>query len=168
MLNTRRAIRTSLLLPAGLIAVSALLPSLAAQSAAPAGNPSGVAAPARRLPAFPARARAYFSMTWGIDSFSVKAVEQGELIRFSYRVVDADRARSINDKKSEAFLISPAAHAQLVVPALEKVGQLRQSSVPEAGKSYWMAFSNPGRTVKRGDRVNVVIGQFHVDGLVVE
>jgi hypothetical protein len=31
-----------------------------------------------------------------------------------------------------------------------------------------MAFSNPRRTVKRGDRVNVVIGQFHADGLLVE
>jgi len=26
--------------------------------------------------------------------------------------------------------------------------------------SYWMAFSNSGRRVKRGDRVNVVIGHF--------
>jgi hypothetical protein len=31
-----------------------------------------------------------------------------------------------------------------------------------------MAFSNPRRTVKPGDRVNVVIGRFHADGLVVE
>ncbi len=53
-------------------------------------------------------------------------------------------------------------------PTLEKVGQLRQSSTPEPGKSYWMAFSNPGRRVKRGDRVDVVIGQFRADKLVVE
>jgi hypothetical protein len=57
---------------------------------------------------------------------------------------------------------------KLVIPSLEKVGQLRQSSTPEAGKSYWMAFSNPGRTVKRGDRVDVIIGQFRAAGLVVE
>jgi hypothetical protein len=37
---------------------------------------------------------------------------------------------------------------ELVVPSLEKLGQLRQSSTPEAGKSYWMAFSNKGRAVK--------------------
>jgi hypothetical protein len=57
---------------------------------------------------------------------------------------------------------------QLVVPTLDKVGQLRQSSTPEAGKSYWMGFSNKGRLVKRGDRVDVVIGQFKAQGLVVE
>jgi hypothetical protein len=45
---------------------------------------------------------------------------------------------------------------------------LRQSADPQEGKSYWMAFSNKGRLVKRGDRVNVVIGQFHADGLVID
>jgi hypothetical protein len=107
-------------------------------------------------------------LNWGVDTFSVKSVEGGELIRFSYRVLDGNRARLLNDKSIEAYLIAPAAHAKLVVPSLEKVGLLRQSSTPEAGKTYWMAFSNPGRPVKRGDRVNVVIGQFHADGLVVE
>jgi hypothetical protein len=56
----------------------------------------------------------------------------------------------------------------LVIPVMEKVGQLRQSQPPEAGRSYWMAFSNKGRPVKRGDRVGVVIGAFHADGLVVD
>ena len=54
------------------------------------------------------------------------------------------------------------------MPSLEKVGQLRQSSTPETGKIYWMAFSNKGRLVKRGDHVSVVIGKFRADGLVVE
>jgi hypothetical protein len=45
---------------------------------------------------------------------------------------------------------------------------MRQSAEPEEGKSYWMAFSNKGRLVKKGDRVNVVIGQFHADGLAVD
>jgi hypothetical protein len=31
-----------------------------------------------------------------------------------------------------------------------------------------MAFSNPGRQIKPGDRVDVVIGGFHARGLVVE
>jgi hypothetical protein len=82
--------------------------------------------------------------------------------------LDPAKATTLNDKKLEPKLIAPDAKAVLVIPSLEKVGQLRQSSTPEAGKSYWMAFSNPRRTVKRGDRVNVVIGQFHAEGLVVE
>lgn len=143
-----------------------IAPSLQAQS--PAGKPTAAGSPYRYLPSPPARERTYYELNWGVDSFSVKAVEAGELIRFSYRIVDPEKARAINDKTIEAYLMAPAAHVRLVVPSLEKVGQLRQSSTPEAGRSYWMAFSNPGRPVKRGDRVNVVIGQFHVEGLVVE
>jgi hypothetical protein len=116
----------------------------------------------------PKREAEYFGMVWGVDSLSVKAVESGELIRFSYRIVNPEKAKILNDKKMEAFLVSPANSVRLVIPSLEKVGQLRQTNAPEAGRSYWMAFSNPRRTVKRGDHVNVDIGQFHVSGLVVE
>jgi len=108
------------------------------------------------------------SAVWGVDSFSVKSVESGELIRFNYRVVDGDRAKVLNDKKNEAYLIAQDKHVKLVVPSLEKVGQLRQSSTPTQGNTYWMAFSNPGRPVKPGDRVDIEIGQFHVQGLLVQ
>jgi len=117
---------------------------------------------------FPKRAVMYYQDVWGIDSLTVRAAESGELIRFNYRVLDPAKARQLNDKKAEPFLIDPHAGVKLVIPSLEKVGQLRQSVTPETGKVYWMAFSNPRRTVKPGDRVNVVIGHFHADGLVVE
>lgn len=90
------------------------------------------------------------------------------MIRFTYRIVDPAKARIFNDKKIEAFLDSPKAHARLVVPSLGKVGQLRQANTPESGRVYWMALSNPRRTVRAGDRVNVVIGTFHADQLIVE
>ena len=116
----------------------------------------------------PRRAEAFYESIWGVDLFSVKAVESGELIRFTYYVVDPERTKALNDKRLEPSLVFPEGHVKLVIPSLEKVGQLRQSSTPEAGKSYWMAFSNPGGTVKRGDRVDVIIGQFRAEGLVVE
>lgn len=117
---------------------------------------------------FAGRAGTYYRVVWGVDGLAVKWAESGELIRFSYRVVDEDRARALNDKKSEPALIAPRAGVSLAVPAMENVGQLRQSGDAEEGKSYWMAFSNKGRLVKRGDRVNIVIGQFRADGLVVD
>jgi len=134
-----------------------------------AGKPAAAATPYRNQPVhFSNRARMYYEMVWGVDSLSAKVVESGEIIRFSYRVLDPERARVLNDKKIDPVLISPERGVKLVVPTMEKVGQLRQSATPEAGKSYWMAFSNKGRTIKRGDRVNVVIGNFHADGLEVE
>ena len=117
---------------------------------------------------FAGRAGTYYRLIWGVDSLAVKWTESGEVIKFTYEVLDADKAKMLNDKKNEPSLIDPEAGVKLVVPSLEKVGQLRQSSTPEAGKSYWMAFSNKGRRVKRGDHVIVVIGQFRADGLVVD
>ena len=148
------------------------------QSPEPASEPaSAPSAPAAAAPVsnfprhyVPSRAIAYNGMVWGVDELSVRYTESGEIIRFSYRVVDPERAQVFNDKKLEPSLIDPAAHVSLVVPSFEKVGQLRQAprGQLEAGKTYWMAFSNAGRRVKRGDRVDVVIGNFRASGLVVE
>ncbi len=117
---------------------------------------------------FAGRARTYYKLIWGVDSLSVKWGESGEVIRFRYRVLDADKAKVLNDKRFEPSLIDPQAGVTLVVPSMENVGQLRQSAPPEEGKVYWMVFSNKGRLVKRGHHVNVVIGSFHADGLVVD
>lgn len=126
-------------------------------------------APTRYLPdRFAGAAGRYYKVIWGVDALSIKLVESGEIVRFSWRVLDADKAEALNDKRAVPALQDPAAGVSLVVPTMEQIGQLRQSAPPEAGKSYWMAFSNKGRLVKRGDKVNVVIGQFHADGLAVD
>jgi hypothetical protein len=139
------------------------------QSTAPGAKSAGPVLPQRyRQNRVAAKARQYYSLNWGVDSLSVKSAESGEMIRFTYRVLDIDKAKVLNDKKNDPSLIDPTAGVKLVVPALEKVGKLRQSSSPEAGKMYWMAFSNKGGFVKRGHRVNVVIGDFHAEGLVVQ
>jgi len=144
-------------------------PSPPAEAAATAPKKPGGAVPYRYRTAHPPNsARQYYGLMWGVDSFSVKSVEAGEIIRFSYRVLDPVKAKTLNNKKSDPALIDPKAGVSLIVPSLEKVGQLRQSSAPEAGKTYWMAFSNRGRKVKPGDRVAIVIGTFRADGLFVE
>ena len=56
----------------------------------------------------------------------------------------------------------------LQIPNLEQVGQLRQVSPPRNGREYWMAFSNKGRSIKRGSHVTVIIGGLRINGLVVE
>ena len=160
---------TKMTLLAGVLACGILLSPARAQSTVPAAKPATAAARSRYQPnRFSRRANLYYSQVWGVDSLSVKRVESGQIVRFTYRVLDANKAKMLNDKKLEPTLEDPQARVKLVVPSLEKVGQLRQSSTPEVGKSYWMAFSNKGRFVKPGDRVNVVIGKFRADGLIVE
>ena len=110
----------------------------------------------------------YYEGMWGVDSLRVKLAESGELVRFDYRVLDPEKAAALNNKKAEPELYDAEAGVKLVVPQMEKVGKLRQSSTPKAGMTYWMAFSNPTRAVKRGHRVDVVIGSFRANNLVVE
>ena len=98
----------------------------------------------------------------------VKVAESGQIIRFNYRVLDPQKAAALNDKKSEPELLDAQAGVKLVVPQMEKVGKLRQSSTPKTDMTYWMAFSNPTLAVKRGHRVDVVIGSFRANNLVVE
>jgi len=167
----KSGVKSKAILLAGVFASALPVAQLGAQSqsAAPAGQAPAAKTASRYQPnRFAGRAGKYYEFVWGVDTLGVKSVESGEVIRFTYRVLDADKAKALNDKKSEPFLIDPRAGVKLVVPSLEKVGQLRQSSTPQAGRSYWMAFSNKGRLVKRGDRVNVVIGQFRAEGLVVD
>lgn len=160
----------------GFLASGIVASTVNAQTAAPAqagaavaAKPAASGAPVRYQPSrFPKRAEMHYGLVWGVDSLVVKWTESGEVIKFSYRVLDPAKAKALNDKKSEPSLIDERAGVKLSVPALEKVGQLRQTGVQEPGTSYWMAFSNKGRLVKRGDHVNVVIGDFRADGLVVD
>jgi hypothetical protein len=168
---TRKAVtRATVVLFAGFLAGTAVSSPLHGQPAADTpAQPPKVASHSHYQPnRFPKRAQTFYGLVWGLDSLSVKAVESGALIRFSYRVLDPTKAKVLNDKKVDAFLDSPTRRVRLSIPSLEKVGQLRQASAEEAGKVYWMAFSNPRRTVKPGDHVNVVIGNFHAEGLMVE
>ncbi len=116
----------------------------------------------------PRSGRTYLAVTAGVDNLKARRTNSGNLIRFSYRVTNADLAKALNDKKAAPYMIGHTSHAMLQVPVMDKVGPLRQSTRPETGKEYWMVFSNKGDVVKTGERVSVVIGSFRVDGLVVE
>jgi hypothetical protein len=164
---------------AGSVCMSTTLAQLTQEKGNPTATPSAAASStltssatrkgSRYRPVeLPPRAIDHYQLIWGVDSFKVKSAESGQMIRFSYRVVNAEKAKAVNDKKANPYLLDEKAHVKLVVPTMEKVGQLRQSSTPETGRLYWMVFSNKGGFVKPGDLVSVVIGKFRVDGLVVE
>ena len=175
MFDSNLALCTKTLLLAGILAGSILISPAGAQSSAPAqsesvaATPAAASAPYRNQPNRVAkRAAAIYEAVWGIEAPRVKAVESGVILRFSYRVLDPEKAKPLNDKKVEPLLICMEKGVRLVIPSLEKVGLLRQTSAPEAGKSYWMAFSNSGRVLRPGDRVDIVIGNFRAHGLEVE
>jgi hypothetical protein len=114
------------------------------------------------------KARERFRAAWGVDALRVSRVASGNLIRFNYRVTDPAQAAPLVDKSATPVLYAPRAGARLSVPVMDKIGPLRQTGALKAGQEYWVTFSNKGNLVKPGDRVNVIIGRFHADGLLVE
>jgi hypothetical protein len=114
------------------------------------------------------RAKLYFAGAWGVDRLRVSSTASGNLIRFSYRVTDPALAKTLADSGATPYLLGLRSQAVLQIPVMEKIGPLRQKGSAEAGREYWMTFSNKGNLVRPGDRVNVMIGSFHADGLVVE
>ena len=113
-------------------------------------------------------AKNYYIAAWGVDRLKVTHTASGNLIRFSYRVTEPARAKVLGDKKATPYLYGQRSRALLQIPVMDKVGQLRQTGTPQAGLEYWMVFSNKGNLVKPGDRVNVMIGAFRAEGLMVE
>jgi hypothetical protein len=169
------------LLACGLAAgeASAQAPSRTAQTGAPAkpaaapSVPSAApAAPPRpaRTPGRSQRGELFYARRFGVDQMHVRSTASGASLEFRYRVVDAEKAKILTDKKSNPRMIDVATGTVLTVPTMEKIGALRQTQTapPEAGREYWMVFSNPGKLVKPGKSVNIAIGTFRVDGLVVE
>ncbi|KMW45578.1 hypothetical protein PQH03_25620 [Ralstonia insidiosa] len=121
------------------------------------------------LPAkVPGHAMYYYGSYGGVDGLSVRLTASGNLIRLSYRVLDPAVAKVFADKNITPYLFDQRSRALVQVPAMDRIGQLRQTGQLERGRMYWMVFSNKGNLVKAGDRVNVVAGAFHIDGLMVE
>jgi hypothetical protein len=109
----------------------------------------------------------YYKRNWGVEVIGVRPASSGYMLDFRYRIVDPVKARPLNDMKGKAYLVDEASGTRLAVPALENVGELRTGTDPKVNRTYFMIFGNPGRLVKPGSRVSVVIGNFHVDGLIV-
>jgi hypothetical protein len=105
---------------------------------------------------------------WGIDDIHVRSTASGALVRFSYRVVDASKAKILNSKQATPYLVDEQHGLALQVPVMDQVGQLRQVAAPQNGRDYWMAFSNKGRYLKPGNHVTLMVGDLRISGLVVE
>jgi hypothetical protein len=170
---------TKFMLLVGLLAGSVFVCSASTNAAqendkAVAAQPAAATSPAPKVTAPPAvvvksqRGADFYRRRWGIDNISVRATASGSLIRFSYRVVDAQKAAVINDKSKAPYLIEERMGIALQIPAMEKVGQLRQTATPENGREYWMAFSNKNKLIKPGSRVDIAIGSFRINDLIVE
>lgn len=105
---------------------------------------------------------------WGVRILGIHTTAAGYMLDFRYRVVDAKKATPILNRKIKPELIVENDGRKLRVPVTSKLGPLRQSAKHvQEDRNYFMFFANPGRHVKKGDKVSVVIGDFKVSNLTV-
>src|SRR5512140_2698784 len=131
----------SLLRGASLVFVAALLASPAsagAASAAPAPLSAAVTCDDTRD-------------TWGIDVVRIFATASGAMLDFLFRVIDPEKAAPLFGRRTKAYLVNEVTKRALAVPDAPKTGPLRNTGHPEAGRTYFMVFSNLDRAVRRGD-----------------
>ena len=106
---------------------------------------------------------------WGIQVDSLRLSAGGFMIDFRYKVLDPVKAATLADRQAKPYLLDQATGAKLSVPRSPKVGPLRQAAENlTAGKVYFALFSNPGKLVKQGNKVTVVVGGFRAENLVVQ
>lgn len=116
---------------------------------------AGCASGRARLAPEPSQVDARF----GVRLETLRVSAAGTMLDLRYRVTDPARAKRIIHRAMEPYVREPQGGV-LTVPRMAKVGALRQAPAAlEADRVYFILFANPGRRVKPGDRVEVVIGE---------
>jgi len=106
---------------------------------------------------------------WGIQVLSIRPSAKGYMLDFRYRIIDPDKASLLVNRNIKPYLIDQKSGAKFMVPSGAKIGPLRQTSQkPIADRNYFILFANPGKYVKPGDKVTVVVGDFRAENLTVE
>lgn len=96
---------------------------------------------------------------WGVEVVALRLTGANYMLDFRYKVTDPDKAAELFERGNKPMLIHNESGAKLEVPRPAKTGPLRPTNPPEAGRNYFILFSNPG-VVQPGDEVTVTIGDF--------
>jgi len=112
--------------------------------------------------------KTYMKRTWGVEVLWVREASAGYMLEFRYKVLDAEKAKPLFDRQTKPELIDEKTGGRVGVPTPGKIGPLRNSNMPVEGKTYWMFFANPGRSIKPGDAVSIQIGDYLQEHLIVK
>lgn len=154
--GAKQQFQTILLFLLAALAIIGLAQPAYSQAASP-----GAAQPQKPLVSDP-------EMNAGIKIVSLRPTGGGQMLDLRFQVVDPEKAKAVLDKNKKAYLLDGKTGKTLPVP-VTKAGALRQTTLkPEAGRVYFMLFTNPGGMVKEGSRVNLVIGDFRKDDIIVD
>ena len=108
---------------------------------------------------------------WGVRPASIRLTAKGYFVDFRYLITDSEKSKAVlkrSKENQEIYLLAQETGKKFPVP-VTKVGPLRSTAVsPKKGRQYTILFSNLGKSIKKGDKVSVIIGKFKVENLTVE
>jgi len=106
---------------------------------------------------------------WGIEPVHARVTANGYMIEFRYRVLDAEKARILSDRKDFPSMLSLKSRARLSVPYFPTVGYLKSNRrFLKEGRNYITMFSNEGMHLLRGDKVRLEVKGQRSPVLVLE
>ena len=107
----------------------------------------------------------------GVNIHGLVLSSAGYMIDLRYRVVDAEKAAPLMDKKIKPYLLVQATGARLDIPDTPKVGMLRQlprNDSVKQDRDYFIMFTNAGHRLSSGDKVDMVVGQTRIENLRIQ
>lgn len=109
---------------------------------------------------------------WGIKLYGIRWTSSGYMLHLRFRVLDPEKAFPLLRRHVDRYVIVEKSGAVLQVPFTAKLGSLRASvrtaNMVKESRTYGSLFANPGRHVKPGDKVTLVIGNFMAEHLTVQ
>lgn len=105
----------------------------------------------------------------GIKITALRLTSAGYMIDVRYQVTDLLKAQKWLRQDIETYLLEQESGSKLMVPNAPRIGLLRQIPAKEKQeKTYFMLFANPGKFVKPGNKVSLVMGDMKMENLSVE
>ncbi len=105
----------------------------------------------------------------GIEVKGLRLSASGYMLDFRFQVTDPEKAAGLFGKGITNYVLDPETGARLIVPRPPKVGSLQQNSgIPIKNKTYFVMFANPGRFIKPGKKVVVVMGTTEIKDIMVQ
>jgi len=105
---------------------------------------------------------------FGIQAQSMRLTAVGRMLDFRYKVLDPAKASKVIKRTIHPYLIDERLGKKIAVKSA-KIGELRHTGNNlMAGKQYFVLFANPGRQLKAGDKVTIVMGDYRLQHMQVK
>lgn len=127
--------------------------------------------PQNPAPALSGAAAPEVQTTYGIRVEGLRLTSAGSMLDFRYRVLDPAKAAPLLNGKIQPHLLDEVRGATLDVPDTPVLGRIRQTARNHKimeNRTYFMLFGNPGKAVRSGDRVTLLLGEMKITDLTVQ